>query len=236
MQNKKWKKFGKLTEKCYLNMMGAEKDGSCWRQTFELLKEIILEERQKNPGFASQLEMIDEATDYLYDIQGWLDDCLGEIDMRKEYDTLLKMYDDLLGLFGWPEYTGSDLKFGKTAVLAELGRTDEAVKYCKEWMQKEPENIVAATAGVYAFIDAKEYDGAEKLVDKFIFDKSVCVDENDIMFTAASKLYGAMGKRKEKKQIDQVIQAYDDYLEQYFGNPDFDEEKLEIPDDELPFN
>ena len=32
MQNKKWKTFNKLTEKCYNNMIGAEADGNCWRQ------------------------------------------------------------------------------------------------------------------------------------------------------------------------------------------------------------
>ncbi len=236
MQNKKWKKFNKLTEKCYSNMIGAEKDGRCWIQAFELLKEIIFEERKENSGFASQLEMIDEATDYEYDIQGWLEDCLDEVDMRGEYKVLLKMCDDLLGMFGWPEYTGSDIKFRKFAVLGALGRKDEAAKYCKEWIQNEPENIMAAAAGVYAFIETKEFDVAEELVDRFIFDKSECFDENDIMFTAASKLYGAMGKTEEKKQIDRAIRDYEDDLEQYFENPDFDEEEQGFFDDDLPFN
>lgn len=46
MQNNPWKKFSKLTEKCYMNMCGAVKDTSCWEQAFELLKEIVLEERK----------------------------------------------------------------------------------------------------------------------------------------------------------------------------------------------
>lgn len=230
MQNRKWKQFDKLTEKCYLNMIGAEKDGSCWLQAFELLKEIILEERKMNPGFVSELEMIDDATDYAFDIQGWLEDCLDELDMWKEYETLLKMCNDLLELFSWPECFGSDIKFRKSIVLRELGRTKEAVDFCQKWMQKESENIVAATAGVYAFIDMKAYDEAEKLVDKFIINKSECVEENDIMFTAASKLYKAMGKKKEKREIDKAIKKFDEYLDEYFLNSDFEE------DDEWPFN
>ena len=50
------------------------------------------------------------------------------------------------------------------------------------------------------------------------------------MFVAASKLYEAMGKEKEKKEVDKAIQEYDEYVWEYFLNPDFDE------DDELPFN
>ena len=72
MQNKKGKQFDKLTEKCYLNMIGAEKDSSCWMKAFELMKEIILEEAKDNPGFASELEMLDDATDYaLISRDGW---------------------------------------------------------------------------------------------------------------------------------------------------------------------
>lgn len=228
MQNKKWKRFNKLTEKCYDNMIGAEKDGTCWLQTFELLKEIILEERQKNSGFASQLEMVDDITDYQYDVQGWLEDCMDELDMRGEHESLLKMCEDLLELFSWPEYSSSGIKFRKLAALGALGQKEEAIKYCKQWTKKEPENIVAATAGVYAFIETKEFTEAGKLVDRFIFDKTRCSDENDIMFMAASKLYEAAGKRKEKKKIDKALQAYEEYLEKYFG--------IDWDDEELPFD
>ena len=68
MQNKKWKTFNKLTAKCYNNMIRAEADGNCWQQAFGLLKEIVREERQNNPNFASEIEMIDDITDYEYDI------------------------------------------------------------------------------------------------------------------------------------------------------------------------
>ncbi len=50
------------------------------------------------------------------------------------------------------------------------------------------------------------------------------------MFIAASKLYGAIGKEREKEEIDKAIEKYDKYVEEYFLNNDFDE------DDELPFD
>lgn len=61
-------------------------------------------------------------------------------------------------------------------------------------------------------------------------DKSKCSEENEIMFIAASKLYGAIGKEREKEEIDKAIEKYDKYVEEYFLNNDFDE------DDELPFD
>ena len=236
MQNKKWKQFSKLTEKCYNNMIGAEKDGSCWVQAFELLMEIIREERQTNPNYASELEMLEEVADCEYDIQGWLEDCLDELDMRKEHRTLLKMCDDLLDMFGWPEYTGSDIKMRKAAVMAALGQKKEAAEFCKKWLQKEPENIVAAAAGVYAFIEVKAFEEAEKLVERFILDKSKCTDENDIMFTAASTLYQVTGQKKEKRVIDKAMKEYEKHLEDYYESFEFeDEEDEEFFDGELPF-
>lgn len=235
MKNKKWKAFDKLTEKCYLNMIGANKDNGCWEEAFGLLKEIILEERQKIPGFGSDLETLEDDTDYEHDIQGWLEDCLDEIEMREENKLLLDMCNDLFELFDWPEYTGSDIKFRKAYALADLGRADEASEYCREWMSSEPENIAAATAGVLAFTDAKQYEEAEKLVNRFIPAGTECFDENEIMFSAASKLYGAMGRKEEKKRIEKALEAYDEYLEEYFENADYDGADF-ITDDELPFS
>ena len=235
MQNKKWKQFGKLTEMCYNNMIGVEKDGNCWVRAFELLMEIVREERQTNPNYASELEMLEEVTDCEYDIQGWLEDCLDELDMREEHRTLLKMCDDLLDMFGWPEYTGSDIKMRKATVMAALGQKEESAEFCKKWLQKEPENIVAAAAGVYAFIEVKAFEEAEKLVERFILDKSKCTDENDIMFTAASILYQVTGKKKEKRVIDKAIKEYEKYLEDYYESFEFEDEDEEFFDGELPF-
>lgn len=237
-QNSKWKKFGKLMEKCYSDMTGVGKKGKCWEQAFELLKEIVVEEREKNPQFAPQLEMTDEITNYEYDIQGWLEDCLDEMDMRGKNQTILNMCDDLLSLFEWPEYTGSDFKFRKSTAMGALGEKEKAAEYCREWIAKEPQNMIAAVAGIYSFIEIKEFAEAEMLVDKFILDRTVCNEDNDIMFHAASILYGKIGKKKEKekKQIDNALKEYDAYLESYFGGMELGEDELEFWDEDLPFN
>lgn len=239
MQNKKWRKFDALAEKCYSNMIGAEKDGSCWQQAFELLKEIVREERQKEPSCMSQLELVDDATDYEHDVQGWIEEYLEKLEEQKDYETLLRACDDLLKMFGWPEYTGSDIRFQKASALGALGRNREAAEYCRKWIQKEPENIVASAAGVYALIGTKEYEEAEKLAASFLFDPSECTEENDIMFIAASSLYEAMGRKKEKHQIDKAIKEYEERMEAEFANLDLeDEDEYSFDgwdDGELPF-
>lgn len=237
MLKKKWKQFNKLTGECYLNMIQPGTTSDCWKQTFELLRENILEERTQDPDFASELELIDDVTDYQFDIQGWLEDCMDELDMRRDHAVLLKMCDDLLELFRWPEYTGSDIRFRKSSALLNLGRTKEAVGFCEKWLEREPENIVAATAKVYALSAAQKYEEAENLINEFLLDKTQCDDENIILFTAASELYKKTGNKKAKKEMDQVLEQYDECLEQELLSCDFDEECDEdFDEDEWPFD
>lgn len=235
VQNRKWEKFGKLQEKCYDYMIGVAKDRKCWEQAFEALKEIVMEERESNPDYAPQLEMLEELTDYEYEIQGWLEDCLDELEMHGRHRTVLEICEDLLDMFEWPEDTGSDLKFRKSTALGNLGRKEEGADYCRKWIGEEPENRLAAVAGVYAFIRTGEFRQAEELVDRFIPDKSLCNDDNDIMFIAASKLYEKTGKKKEKKQVDKALQEYEAYLEEYFEDTEFEEDELDFWDGDLPF-
>ena len=55
MKNKKWKKFQLLTEECYNNMIGFGENNDCWKQAFELLMEIVLEERKQKRNLVKQL-------------------------------------------------------------------------------------------------------------------------------------------------------------------------------------
>ena len=162
--------------------------------------------------------------------------CIRDRDMREEYEVLLGMCDTLLSLFSWPDYTGSDLKFRKSSVLEALGRNNEAVSFGCKWFEKEPENIMAATAYVYALLKVKEYETAKKLIDQFVTDESECLEENEIMFRAASKYYGAIGDKNKKKQLDKVLKEYETYVdrmieEEWLGS---DEDGWE--DEELPFD
>ena len=191
-----------------MNMIGTDKDGTCWEKAFELLMEIVREERQKEPNCFQEVYMLDEATDYKYDISEWLEDCLDEIDMREEYEVLFCMCDTLLSLFSWPDYTGSDLKFRKSCVLEALGRK----------------------------IGAKEYETAEKLIHQFIIDESECLEENEIMFRAASKYYGAIGDKTKKKQLDKVLKEYEAYVDKMMEEEWLGSDEDDWEDEELPFD
>ena len=82
----------------------------------------------------------------------------------------------------------------------------------------------------------RQYDEAEKLAARFIFDSSKCTEENDVMFIALSRLYEAMGRKKEKCQIDKAIEEYEERMEEELANLDDDEYSFDDWDDgDLPF-
>ena len=74
----------------------------------------------------AELYQLDEETDYAYDIQGWLEDYLDDLDMRESKEKLLEVCDELIGMFRWEEEKPSDIRFLKSAALKSLGRAEEA--------------------------------------------------------------------------------------------------------------
>ena len=120
--SRKWKKFGELTRKCYMDLAGLEKSLNCWDEAFEALKEAVAAERREEPEYAAELYALDEETDYEYDVQGWLEDYLDDLDMRESKEKLLEVCDELIGLFRWEEEKPSDIKFLKVSALKSLDR------------------------------------------------------------------------------------------------------------------
>lgn len=226
MKNKKWKEFGKLTGTCYVDLgMGTVKH-EIWDRAFEVLKEIVADGRSRQPEFAAELYLLDEITDYEYDVQGWLEDYLDDLDMRENKDKLLKVCDELLGMFSWEEDSPSDIKFLKSSALNSLGRKDEAVKFCEEWLEEEPDNLAAVSANVYALLETRDMEKAEKLIKQHIHEDTECEDENNVLFEAAVAYYKAAGNKKEMKRLDKAREEYYksiDHLFREFGMSEDDE-------------
>lgn len=223
---KQWKKFDELCEKCYLNMMGANKEDGVWDEAFDILLDIISTGRESNPNYAKELVELDDSTDFSHDIGGWLEDYLDELDMRRQFDRLLEVGGKLLDLFFWEDEKPSDIRFRMASALGEQGNSWEALDFCEKWYQEEKDNTVAATALIYARLGVKDLQGAEELVRKYISGNTACTDENDIVFIAASALYKVNGNKKEEKRIDKAIKTYEEELEAYYMGTE----------DELPFH
>lgn len=234
---KLWKKFDILTERCYSNMIGAGEEFQVWNEAFEVLLDIISAGREKNPDYAKELMDLDDSTDFSHDIEGWLEDYLDELEMRNQHDKLQKVCDKLLHLFSWVEDSPSDIRFRISSSLRAQEKTQEALDFCEKWYQEETDNLTAATALIYARLSVKDWKGAEELVEKYISEDTVCTEENDIVFTAASALYKANGDKKQERWVNRAIEQYDKELEAFcMGMDDEEDFDFDFPDEDFPFN
>jgi hypothetical protein len=121
-------------------------------------------------------------------------------------------------------------------VLRDLGQKEESDHFCEVWRDREPDNIYAIAASIYAKIEIRDLDAAQRLVESCIDDETECNDENDILFTAAEKVYGLTGNKKKLKKVKKALETYEELLERYMMGMD-EEEDLDDPDLwELPFS
>lgn len=226
--NSKWKRFEALTGRCYMSIAGLEKGRNCWDETFDALKEAVAWARKERPGYGAELYLLDEETDYEYDVQGWLEDYLDELDMRGRKEKLLEVCDQLLELFRWEEERPSDIKALKVSALKGLGRMEEAVAFCGEWLEEDPDDPVAVATGIYMFLEIRDMEAAEKLIREHIHGDTECTDQNDVLFTAAATYYKIAGKKEEESRIQKALDAYEKEMEEFFGGFDEDEGEMEF--------
>ena len=239
--NRQWKKYDQLMEKCYLGMAGGGTDINDWNVCFDVLIQIIENERESNPDFGRELDLLDDETDYRHDVQGWLGDYLDELDMREMYSRLETVCRKLLKIFEWKEEYPSDIRFMLASALENQGRVEEARKYCEDWETQEKDNPLAAAALIYSLLRMKDYEGAEEIVRQHIEEDTICSEENDVIFTAALQLYKANGNKKMEKKMDDALEEYDKALERYFMGLDgegleFGDMNWEMDEDDLPFD
>ena len=239
--NRQRKKYDQLMEKCYLGMAGRGTDINGWNDCFDVLIQIIENERESNPDFGRELDLLDDETDYRHDVQGWLEDYLDELDMRQMYSRLETVCRKLLKIFEWKEEYPSDIRFMLASALGNQGRVEEARKYCEDWETQEKDNPLAAAALIYSLLRMKDYEGAEEIVRQHIEEDTICSEENDVIFTAALQLYKANGNKKMEKKMDDALEEYDKALERYFMGLDgegleFGDMNWEMDEDDLPFD
>lgn len=225
----KWKKFGELTRRCYMSMAGLEKRGNCWDEAFEALREALAGERMAEPEFGTELYLLDEERDYEYDIQGWLEDYLDDLDMRESRGKLLEVCNQLLELFRWEEERPSHIKSLKVSALKDLGRMEEAEAFCGKWLADDSDDSLAVAAEIYMFLERRNMEAAEKLIQAHIHEDTECTDENDVVFTAAAAYYKATGMKEEEKSVQKALDAYEEQLEKFYSGFDG------IEEDELAF-
>lgn len=224
---KLWKRFDKLQEKCMENMAGINKEYDCWAKTFAVIKEIVLRGRAVNKNFARELYLLDEETDYEHEVEGWLEDYFGELEMLGMFELIIESCDWLIANFDWEEDSPTQFYFSKYTAMSEMGKLKEAEDFCMGWLEREPENLYAASACVLAKMENEDFASAEQILDRFLGEDEVCDEETDILFVTAARFYEVVGNQEKLKRVQEILQEYEENYENPFAEED-DEELKEL--------
>ena len=237
--NQLWKKFDRLSEECCSNMISFDPNKDVWNRTFEVLVSAIEKEREANPRFGREIDLVDDDLDYEVDVSGWLKDYTDELGMYHLYEKLYSVCDKLLALFEWKETSPANIKFQMAEALSGQGKDREAVEFCREWIEEEKDGDeesaeVSELALIYALIHAGEYSEAQEMVEKHLAGSEMCTEENERYWHAAGKLYEAMGDEKKAAWMKREEEKYDEMIFHQLAD-DFYDEDFPLEDDELPF-
>lgn len=220
---KLWKNFDALSSKCYEMAEAENHDEEIWEKAYAALNEVIRAGREQDSNYAAELYLLDDSTDFLYDVEGWLEDYLDHLEIVEKSERLIQVCNELINLFKWQEDSPSDLRFRISAALGAQGKSEEALGFCEAWYTEENDNIYAAVALIYARMGVADLKGAEQIVDRYISEDTPCSEDNDILFIAAELLYQVNGNEEAKQRMAREIKKYEEMLEKMF-------------DDDLPFN
>ena len=208
-----WKKFDQLSSQAYSEGEQGSGKIDSWNEGFTVLKEIMKEGRGKSQNFVRKFEYLDEATNYTHNVGEWLEDYLEKLGSLEMYGRLEEVCSWLLDEFEWGKDTPSDLNFQMATALASQGKHREALEYCENWYAEENENVVAATALIYARTSVMDFQGAEEIVKKYITEDGKCTEDNDLIYMAASLLYKVSKNEKAEEKINQELQRYEKEME-----------------------
>lgn len=222
-----WEEIGELIEDgqdASLNDRRAEALET-WLQAWEKTKENLRES-----GASISVSGLDEATDYEYNFEGWLQDMEMELAEAGENEKHLQFCREVLQAFDWDADDDGGYKMGVGEDLYALGNEAEGQEWFETWLKKEPHNEDALVGYSRSLASIGKEKEALALLEKEIRRKA-CNLDNEMIYEHAAYLAGKLGQpEKEKnyqkqrddfmKELEAAIEeADDDMFDEFFEMP-----------------
>ena len=197
----------------------------CWLEAWDKTKENV-----NQAEIRLGISAVDEATDYEYDIGGWLYEMELELFNAKAHEIRIQFCHEVLDTFVWEydDYGGFKAAIGES--LNALGRRDEGKKWFEDWLEQEPHHPEAINGYAMSLAEEGKAKEAYRLVDQELGD-GPCTMENEALFHSAVQLTKALGMEDRlsyyKEQIGKFYEepaGMDEYGDVIFGDDMLDED------------
>lgn len=223
-----WEEISRLIDQGYgfmeSNGESHEEVISVWMQAWELLKEKVLESKEKNQGLVPEIYEIDEATDYEYDIEGWLDDLTDELLYSGKYEERIAFSKEVIELFPWESASPVSFKQAIGEAMSASGKVQESDEWFEDWLVEEPENMLAVTSYLLCLEEREDYESSERLLAKYLNKNTVCNEENEMLFFHAGKIYERLGEYEKAERYLEKLRSHIEEVNEMMESVDWDED------------
>ena len=182
----------------------------------------IVRDRVKNADMPLEISEVDEATDYEYDLGGWLSDMMVSYQRMGDEEKCICFCKEVLQTFAWKKESPAMFKRCIGECLMTLGKTEEGDKWYEEWLGSEWDPD-AAIAGTFYWMARRNYGKAEQILDR-ILEESEGTADYDGFYRSAAVFYRQMGKEKKAEAFDRMEEEYAERLKKMEN--DFEDWKL----------
>lgn len=215
-----WEEIARLMQEGYEALHSKARQYSVmtdrWLKAWEILKKLI-----NGAEMPLGISDLDEATDYEYGLEGWLQDMVMELGNAGEHEKRLRFCREVIELFSWQYEDNGGYKLAVAESLYALDHKAEVDVYLNEWLAQEPRNADAINAkSVCLEADGKDEEAYDWL-EQEIGDQS-CTLDNDILFARICWLGEKLGRTDKLNYYREKYEKFQESLGEMGINPYWD--------------
>lgn len=203
-----WDEWDDLVQKGYECFEDKKAEGlRFWQDAWDMFVSIMKEESETYTLFGLM-----EEQDYVYPIDGWLQDYEMELGNAGKYEERIAFCQNVLQMFDWRDEDDSCFRCGIGESLFRQGKTAEAYEYYENWLKDSPQNVNGINSFSWILFENGDTQRAYEVVREVTWGVS-CYMDNSMLFMRAKQLADYVGKESESEWYQQQL----DKLEESIG-------------------
>lgn len=213
-----WDEWDDLAEKGYecFEEQKAEDGLRFWQDAWNIFESTMEQSEEEYTLYGLMEEL-----DYVYAIDGWLQDYEMELGNAGRYGERIAFCQKVLEIFDWRDEDDSCFKCGIGESLFREGKVAESYEYYEKWLAEEPQNENGINSYSWILFENGEAEKAYEVIRRVTWGVS-CYADNSILFMRAKQLAAYIGKKDESKWYEQQL----DKFEESFRNWEMGEDPI----------
>lgn len=216
-----WDVWDDLAQKGYecFAKQKSEEGLRFWREAWDIFQTVL----EQDPGRETLYGLMEEQ-DYIYPIDGWLQDYEMELGNAGEYGERIIFCQKVLEIFDWEDSDDSCFRCGIGESFFRQGKIAESYEYYENWLTSDPQNVNGINSFSWILFENDDAKRAYEEIRKVTWGVS-CNANNSILFMRARQLAEYVGKEDESNWYQQQLDKIQNSFRNRVGDEDsiFDE-------------